>query len=59
MGDIVNLKRVKKQKARAIRDTEAEANRAKFGQTKAEKQKSKAEAEIAARNLDGHKRGEE
>ena len=59
MGDIVNLKRVKKQKARVARDSEAEANRAKFGQTKAAKQKPKAEAEIAARNLDGHKRSKE
>lgn len=59
MRDIVNLKLVKKRKARAAREAGAEANRAKFGQTKAVKQKSKAEAKITARNLDGHKRGKE
>jgi hypothetical protein len=58
MGDIVSLKRVRKQKARDAKDARASQNRAKFGQTKAEKQKTKADAERAARDLDGHKRQE-
>ena len=37
MGELVNLRRVKKERARAEKAREAEANRAKFGQTKAER----------------------
>lgn len=37
MAEIVNLKRVRKDKARAERNREAEANRQRFGRTKAQK----------------------
>jgi hypothetical protein len=37
MADIVNLKRARKTKARRERDNEADANRRRFGRTKAEK----------------------
>ena len=37
MADIVNLKRARKDKARRERQGEAEANRRRFGRTKAEK----------------------
>jgi hypothetical protein len=57
MGDIVNLKRVRKAQARDAAASLAEANRAKHGQTKAERQLSKAEALHLARTLDGAKIG--
>lgn len=55
MGDIVNLKLVKKRMARAAREAGAEANRANFGQTKAEKNLTKAKEELANRRLEAHK----
>jgi hypothetical protein len=54
MGNVVNLNRFKKQKARDTRASEADANRVKFGRTKAEKKLNEAEKELAARKLDGH-----
>jgi hypothetical protein len=37
MADIVNLRRARKDKARRERDSEAQANRRRFGRTKAER----------------------
>jgi len=48
MADIVNLKRARKDKARRERDNEADANRRRFGRTKAEKTADK-DAEARAR----------
>jgi hypothetical protein len=56
MGDIVNLRRARKNKARSAAETEAAVKRLQHGQGKAEKKLSKAEQEAAARKLDGHKR---
>lgn len=53
MGNIVNLRQARKAKARSDKDRVAQANRAKFGRTKAERQ---ADAEQEARRnqvLDG------
>lgn len=47
MVEIVNLKRVRKDKARRDRESEADANRRRFGRTKAEKTADK-DAEIRA-----------
>jgi hypothetical protein len=58
MGDVVNLRAVRKAKARVSREVEAQANRAKFGRTKGEKLREAQEAERAARQLDGAKREE-
>jgi len=55
MAEIVNLRTARKRKAREEGAVKAEQNRILFGRTKAEKNKSKAEAELAARRLDGHK----
>lgn len=55
MGEIVNLKRVRKLQAREAAAAEAEANRAKHGRTKTEKLQAKAEAVQLARTLDGAK----
>lgn len=53
MAEIVNLRRVRKDKARRDRESEADANRRRFGRTKAEKRTDK-DAEIRARrSLDG------
>lgn len=56
MAEIVNLRMARKAKARANKGKQAEANRALHGETKAGKTVRKAEAERAARLLDGAKR---
>ena len=58
MGEVVNLRAVRKAKARVTREVEAQANRAKFGRTKGEKLREAQAAERAARLLDGAKREE-
>lgn len=55
-AEIVNLRRVRKDKARAEEKRAAEANRAAFGRTKAEKSVTKAKRDAADRKLDGHRR---
>lgn len=56
MAGVVNLNRFRKEKARAEKRAEADANAAKHGRTRAEKALEKARAEKAARDLDGHER---
>ena len=56
MGDVVNLNRARKERARAAGKATAAANRAMHGRTKAERTKTEAERERAARLLDGAKR---
>ncbi|MFM6829213.1 MAG: DUF4169 family protein [Novosphingobium sp.] len=58
MAEIVNLRMVRKAKARAEHQAEAQANRAKFGRTKAEKARDRLDAERATRLLDGARREE-
>ncbi len=55
MGDVVNLNRFRKAKARSDKAAGAEANRMKFGRSKTEKAAEEAEAERRARELDGAK----
>jgi hypothetical protein len=55
MGDVVNLRRMRKDKARSEADRKAEANRVAFGRTKAEKSLTKAERDLAERRIDGHR----
>ena len=52
-AQIINLRRARKTKARTLKAEEAEHNRAQFGRTKAQRALSAAEAEQAARKLDG------
>lgn len=47
--NVVNLRMARKHKARAAAERQAEQNRVRFGQTKAEKQVRKAEEQRAAR----------
>ena len=56
MNDIVNLRRARKAKARALAEAEAAANRISHGRTKAEKKLTEAENDAAKRKIDGHKR---
>jgi hypothetical protein len=55
-AEIVNLRRVRKRKARAEREREAAANRTTFGRTQAEKIKTAAERAYAERHVEGHRR---
>jgi len=53
MTEIVNLRRARKDKARRDRESEADANRRRFGRTKAEKSADKDAETRARRSLDG------
>ena len=55
-GEVVNLRRVRKEKARAEAAAKAAHNRAAFGRTKAERELKQAQEAAARRHLDGHKR---
>ncbi len=56
MAEIVNLRRARKNLARAENAKQADANRIKFGRSKAEKNLAKIEDKNAEKFLDGHKR---
>jgi hypothetical protein len=56
MAEIINLNRARKARARTAASAKAGANRAKFGQTKAEKDAEAAERARRAALLDGAKR---
>jgi hypothetical protein len=56
MSEIINLKRHRKRVAREEKDLKAEANRIRFGRTKAERDKQGKEKAATERHLDGHKR---
>jgi len=55
MADIVNLKRARKDKARAERENQAAANRRRFGRTRLEKAAEAQTTESEARSLQGKK----
>jgi hypothetical protein len=55
MAEIVNLRRARKDKARQLRESEADANRRRFGRTKAEKANDKDARERARRDIDSKK----
>jgi hypothetical protein len=55
MAEIVNLRRVRKDKARQQRESEADANRRRFGRTKAEKAADKNAQDRARRDIDSKK----
>jgi hypothetical protein len=56
MGDIINLNKAKKARAKAEAKTKADANRAAHGQTKAGKTLNKAQKKLTDTKLDAHKR---
>ena len=55
MGDVVNLKRVKKRNEREQSAMQADANRARFGRTKAERALDESSKDRASRVLDQHR----
>jgi len=54
-GEIVNLNKARKARARAAATTQGAQNRISFGRTKAEKQASARAAERASRAQEGRK----
>ena len=56
MAELINLRAVRKAKAKAETRVQADANAAKFGSSKAEKAQETARAEKAKRDLDGRQR---
>ena len=56
MGEIVNLRRARKDRARRDADDLAAVNRAAFGRTRVEKARQRAIETIEGRKLDGHRR---
>lgn len=55
MGELINLNRVRKDRAKAEAKQAAKANRAAHGQTKAERARIERERAAADRLLDGSK----
>lgn len=58
-GKVVNLNRVRKARAREDDRRDAEANAAKHGRSKAEREAEAARLAREAADLDGHKRDPE
>ena len=56
MAEIVNLRRARKDKARAAKEAKAAANRTRFGRPKAERELTEAARAIETRRLDAHRR---
>jgi len=59
MAEIVNLRRVRKGKARDAKAAEADANRIKHGTPKSVRDLAKAQADKEAHDTDAHKLDEE
>jgi hypothetical protein len=55
-ADIVNLRQVRKARARIDREKDAEANRRLHGMTKAEREKAADAQERLKRHVEGHRR---
>ena len=55
MGDLVNLKQIKKRIAREEADKQAETNRIRFGRTKGERSRDEQQAQRASDILDHHR----
>lgn len=55
----INLRQARKRKARAAKETQAEANRVAHGTPKAMRDLEAARREKLAKQVDGHKRGED
>lgn len=55
MNNVINLNQFRKKKNRTDKEKLAQENRAKFGQTKAEKNTAKAEKAELESHLDQHK----
>lgn len=58
MAEIVNLNRARKAQKQAADERQAEANRVKFGRTKAEKKNDRNITQKLHQEIDGKKRDE-
>ncbi|MFD1914382.1 DUF4169 family protein [Halodurantibacterium flavum] len=56
MAKLVNLRQVRKDRARTDKRAKGDENAAKFGRSKAERDQEAARAEKARAHLDAHKR---
>lgn len=56
MAEIINLRKARKAKARAEKESEAAENRAKFGRPNEELSQSEASKDLRDRKLDAHRR---
>lgn len=59
MGDLINLRRIKKRIEREQAEKESETNRARFGRTKSERKRDKQREQRASDALDQHRIGDE
>lgn len=59
MGDLVNLRQVKKRIARDGAAKQSETNRARFGRTKVERQRDELHAQRTGNVLDQHRLDDE
>lgn len=59
MGDLINLKQVKKRIAREQAAKQSETNRARFGRTKDERKRDELVAQRAGNALDQHRINDE
>jgi hypothetical protein len=55
MGDVINLKRIKKRNERAKLAKQADTNRVRFGRTKSERASDERDAKRATDVLDQHR----
>lgn len=58
MAEILSFSKARKAKAKVEKETTAEANRLKFGRTKAERELEDAKKLLSDRQIDAHKRDE-
>jgi hypothetical protein len=56
MAEIINLRKARKAKARADKETKADENRARFGRPSQEQMSTEATREMQDRKLDAHRR---
>jgi Domain of unknown function (DUF4169) len=56
MGEIVNLRRARKQRARDLASKDAAAKRAKTGRTRAEREATERARGLYEKRLDAHRR---
>ncbi len=55
MGDVVNLNKLRKARARVEAKVQADANRVKFGRTKAERKRDEIEGNRLVKTIEGAK----
>jgi Domain of unknown function (DUF4169) len=58
MAELINLRLHKKSLVREEKSQNAEANRQKFGHTKADRELTNAKAKLVSKTLDGHKKSD-